>query len=65
MRSPLVLNMSVWGNYDGKFSELTVVLNVRTPSQEFCTRTFAFYMLKKDETTNFMFISGACCLQGL
>jgi hypothetical protein len=30
------------------------MLSVRTLSQEFCTRAFTFYMLTKDETTNFV-----------
>jgi hypothetical protein len=29
-----------------------VILNVGTLNQEFCTRTFAFYVLTMDETTS-------------
>jgi hypothetical protein len=32
---------------------IMVMLTVRTRSQEFCTRSFAFYMLNKDETTKY------------
>jgi len=30
-----------------------VMLRVRKPSQKFCTRTFAYYVLTEHETTNF------------
>jgi hypothetical protein len=39
---------------------MIMILSVKTLNQEFCTRTFAFYVVTKDDTVNIG--TGALCV---
>lgn len=41
------------GSLRSQVVEIVVMVNVRTLSQEFCTRIYAFYMRTNDEAKNF------------